>query len=511
MAEEEEHDMGVGNRNLRVLLLLALGLATSLSRRASANPSPFYMGGDISLESYMQGQFPNNGSPVTPRAHFFDNVNGALVEKPMDTIMYDHGANLFRLRVFVNPQINYTSSGSVANFGAIQSNAYDIALAQQIKADCPNAKIVLDFHYSDTWADPGKQFKPQNLGGGIPASDWRSQDLPTLNTTVRNYTRDTLTAFQSAGVMPDIVQIGNETTGGMLWQTGATGGAAAGGRILFAGNTYPGLGLTNNMPTAAQTNQSWKDFGGLLNSAIAGVRDVQGAGPRIPVALSIDKGDRNGQPQSFYGNIQSPTLGGVADFDIEGVDFYPTTSDLATTMNSNLTTLANTNYSSFLADTSKPLKKIMLLETNSPWENSGVGDANQFPKTKDGQAAEFQAVTNLIYNLPHDDGEGVLWWYPEAVVPGSNYNGGATALFDSGNAACNGGGSNHCALPALDVLNVGDYNRDGVVDAADYTVWRDTLGSTTDLRANAAILVIAGWSFGRCNCWPPSAASLMIL
>ena len=75
--------------------------------------------------------------------------------------------------------------------------------------------------------------------------------------------------------MPDIVQLGNETTDGMLWQTGATGGAAVGGRILFQGVTYTGLGLANNKPTQAQTDQSWRDFGGLLNSAIAGVRDVQ--------------------------------------------------------------------------------------------------------------------------------------------------------------------------------------------------------------------------------------------
>jgi hypothetical protein len=179
-------------------------------------------------------------------------------------------------------------------------------------------------------------------------------------------------------------------------------------------------------------------------------------------------------------------LGGVTDFDIQGVDYYPFSSNLATTMQSNLTELAETNYAGFQADVAAnpdshlPMKKIMLLETNSPWRNiNNVGDSNQFPKTQAGQQLEFQTVTNLIYNLPHDDGEGVLWWYPEGVVPGANYNNGSTALFDSTT-----GSTNHNALPALDVLNVGDYNRDGVVDAADYTVWRDTLGSTTNLFAN---------------------------
>jgi Glycosyl hydrolase family 53 len=234
-----------------------------------------------------------------------------------------------------------------------------------------------------------------------------------------------------------------------------------------------------------------------LNAGIAGVRAVQGAGPRIPISLSIDRGDAPNQPQTHYGLMQlstippdpmnpnaSPTGGGVTDFDIEGVDYYPTTSNLASQMKANLTALATTNYNNSVDPLVNPghlpLKKIMLLETNSPWRNSGVGDANQFAKTKAGQQAEFQTVRDMIYNLPHDDGEGVLWWYPEAVpfVSDGVYNNGDTALFDGA------AGSNHNALQAMDVLNVGDYNRDGVVDAADYTVWRATLGSTTDLHAN---------------------------
>ena len=114
-----------------------------------------------------------------------------------------------------------------------------------------------------------------------------------------------------------MVQIGNETTNGMLWQTGTiglNGAAGVGGKLLYSGS---------------QQNLSWQNFGGLLNSAIAGVRAVQTAHnlPRIPIALSIDHGDKNGTPQYFYGNIQSASLGNVTDYDIQGVDYYPTSND----------------------------------------------------------------------------------------------------------------------------------------------------------------------------------------
>jgi arabinogalactan endo-1,4-beta-galactosidase len=399
---------------------------------ALGDTGPFYMGADISLETFIQQQLAAENN------HFSDNG----VAAPMDQIMYDHGANMFRLRIFVNPQTTYSNT----NVGAIQTTAYDIALAQQIKADAPGAKILLDFHYSDTWADPSHQTKP---------AAWSSDATQAqLDADVQSYTANTLTSFYNAGVMPDMVQVGNETTNGMLWQTGTigqNGATGVGGRLLYSGS---------------QQNLSWQNFGGLLNSAIAGVRSVQTANnlPRIPVALSIDGGDRNGTPQYFYGNIQNSALGNVTDFDVEGVDYYPSSgnaSDSFAYLQSNLTTLANTNYT---ADPADP-KKIMLLETNYPYTtHSGIG-ISTWPSTPAGQEAEWVAVRNLMMTLPHNDGEGLLYWYPEAVqVPGYNiYNGGTTALFDATSA--------HNAEPVITDNEFapikGDFNGDGHFNAAD--------------------------------------------
>ena len=357
----------------------------------------FYTGADVSLLTFMQ----QNG------VSFKDNGVAANA----DQILYNAGANLFRLRIFVNPGTTYNTSAS----GAMQTTAYDIALSQQIKADDPTAKILLDFHYSDTWADPIHQAKPAAWAGDSTQAQ--------LNSDVQTYTQNTLQSFKNAGVLPDMVQVGNETTNGMLWQSGTigqNGSAGVGGELLYSGS---------------QQTLSWQNFGGLLNSAIAGVRAVQGAGPRIPVALSIDSGDKNGLPQYFFGNITSPSMGNVTDFDIEGVDYYPSNSSGKSFafLQSNLTTLANTNYA---ANPGNP-KKIMLLETNYPYTtHSGLG-ISQWPSTPAGQEQEFIDVRNVIMNLPHNDGEGILYWYPESVQAGgfNIYNGGATALFSStGNA-----------------------------------------------------------------------------
>lgn len=280
------------------------------------------MGADISLTTFMQEQgmiFTDNGAA-----------------KPLDQLMYDRGANLFRLRIFVNPQTTYTNQ----NFGAIQSQAYDIALAQQIKAQAPNAKLLLDFHYSDTWADPGKQTKP---------AAWASLSLAQLQTTVQTYTQNTLLAFKDAGVMPDMVQVGNEISTGMLWGTTSN---PAGGKLVFSGST-------------ATQRTSWQNLGSLLNSAIQGVRAAQGAGPKIDVAVHIDRGDQDGHPQYYFGNLTNPTWRNVSDFETVGVSYYPTTRDFHSfsLLQSNLNSMAD----------SYPGKKLMILETNYPWHASSVG------------------------------------------------------------------------------------------------------------------------------------------
>jgi arabinogalactan endo-1,4-beta-galactosidase len=324
--------------------------------------------------------------------------------QPLQTILTEDGANMFRMRLFVNPDTNYSDTD-----GAIQTLSYDIALAQELKAT--GAKLELDLMYSDTWADPGAQTMPAAWSGATTMS--------ALDSDVYNYTYSTLNSFASAGVMPNMVQIGNEITNGLLWP--ATNGGPN-GEVYYSG---------------ANTTTSWQNCGSILESAISAVRASQTANNSgtVQIAIHVDGGNVSGHPQSFFNDLTN--LAGVTNYDVMGVSFYPgdggnTGSAQLSTLASNLTSLADT-YTG---------KKIMVLETNSPWE--GTAPSSEWPATPAGQEAEFSSVINTVADLPNNAGEGALYWYPEAIqVPDTYiYQGGAIAMFNN----------SWSALPIVSVL-----------------------------------------------------------
>jgi arabinogalactan endo-1,4-beta-galactosidase len=370
---------------------IALGIVV-----LAVNPSvtaQFYMGGDVSLLPYIES-----------RGGVFEDAGGI---KAAERIMVENGSNLFRLRLFVNPDPNYAATA-----GAMQDLDYTIALAQRLKAS--GAKILLDFHYSDTWADPGNQDKP---------AAWASQNFATLNTTIRNYTRDSLLAMRNAGVMPEMVQVGNEITHGMLWGTSVS--PPNGGHVVYTGSTQT-------------QNQSWMNFGSLLNSAIAGVRDVDGQTPgqRTPIAVHIDGGNVQGRAQYYWNQLTNVAGVPLSSYEILGLSFYASGSNSFTYLQQNLNHLAN-NYD----------KKVMVLENNYRWKGQAM--SSLWPSTPEGQRDQLVAVRDLVKNLPNGRGAGVVWWYPESIqVPNTFiWQGGGVALFDDDTDGS--GPDNHDALPAL--------------------------------------------------------------
>ena len=290
-------------------------------------------------------------------------------------ILRDEGENLFRLRLFLAPD----GSDVVVN-----DLAYTLALAARVKA--AGAELLLDFHYSDNWADPAHQTKP---------AAWSGLDFEALRVKVEDYTKSVIAAFAAQGTPPDMVQIGNEVTAGMLWDSGK----------LYVGDH------------AVQ----WRQFTDLLKAGIRGARAANPPGHLMKVMIHIDRGADWGATEWFY---QQMEIHGV-DYDVIGLSYYPwwhgTMADVAT------------NFRNSSRRFGKPM---IMVETAYPQQHADYWK-NQpnmaWPISEAGQAAFLQELATTVRQSAGSHGLGVVYWYPEAiVVPGlSVWNNGATALFGS--------------------------------------------------------------------------------
>ena len=207
-------------------------------------------------------------------------------EKDALQILKDHKINYIRLRIFNNPAAD---SGYSPKLGFCDLE-HTKAMAKRVKA--AGMKLLLDFHYSDTWADPGKQFKPLA---------WEGMDLPQLKVAINKYTKDVLLALKEQGTLPDMVQVGNEINHGMIWPEGSS----------------------KNMDTLSQ----------FIKAGIAGVNEVD---PSINIMLHIACGGQNNESKYFLDYMLSH---GVT-FDVIGESYYPQWHGTVDSLKDNLTDLA---------------------------------------------------------------------------------------------------------------------------------------------------------------------------
>jgi arabinogalactan endo-1,4-beta-galactosidase len=180
-------------------------------------------------------------------------------------ILRDHGINTVRLRVWVNPS-NHKINGHCSRNEVVK---------MALRAQEMGMRVMIDFHYSDSWADPGKQNKP---------AAWAGHSFNDLLTDVYDHTYEVLDTLKKSGVIPAWVQIGNEITWGMLWPDGST----------------------DNWPQLAQ----------LLNMGYDAAKAVD---PSIKVIVHIDQGHDNYRCRTFYDNAEAQ---GVR-YDIIGLSYYP--------------------------------------------------------------------------------------------------------------------------------------------------------------------------------------------
>ncbi|HEX2853373.1 MAG TPA: glycosyl hydrolase 53 family protein [Opitutaceae bacterium] len=270
------------------------------------------------------------------------------VGKPGLQIFRDHGYTWIRLRLFHTPT-------------RLPNNLdYTIAAAKAAKA--LGYKFLLNYHYSDTWADPAKQTLPKA---------WEGKSHEELVKAVFEYTRDTIAAFREAGAMPDMVQNGNEITPGMLWPDG-------------------------RLP------QNWDNFADLVKAGIAGVDAGKAGAPRPLIMVQIEKSGSVAATKYFFDNLISRGV----EFDVIGQSYYPW-------WHGSLLELKEC-----LAFTAERYRKdIILVEVAYNWRPAEYQHASApYPESPEGQREFLEEVQRAVLATPHGLGKGVFWWEP-AVSP----------------------------------------------------------------------------------------------
>lgn len=325
-----------------------------------------YVGGDISLlPSYEQVKTP-----------YYD-INGKAIN---DVVTYVHDVchwNACRVRVFIDPVI---TNADGTKQGEVQDITYITPLCKRIK-DAGMA-LLLDFHYSDTWADPVKQT--------IPAA-WQSLSEEQLKDTIYGYTKMCLETLVAAGAEPDFVQIGNEVSYGMLWRNNSTDAVHA----------------YNDTQYNSELSQ-WTRFGNLLKSGSRAVKEIC---PEAQIIIHIERTAKSDMCKNFYAYLQRQQV----DFDIIGLSYYPFWHGWLDAELQNTLTALHTAF---------PDKSIQIVETayyNNYWPSTGISydTRKTWPASPAGQDAFLAALINKLDQYDYVD--GLYYWFPE-----ENGNGGAT-------------------------------------------------------------------------------------
>ena len=191
------------------------------------------------------------------------------IQKDVMAILAEHGFNYIRLRIFVNPENEKGYSPGMGYCGL------EYTKQMALRAKKAGMKLLLNFHYSDYWADPQQQNKPLA---------WNNLDFNTLKDSLKSYTKRVLLALKEQGTLPEMVQVGNEVNHGILWPDGHIG----------------------NLDNLAE----------LLKAGAEGVKEVD---PSIIIMMHIALGGQNDEAVFWLDNMIARGL----NFDIIGLSYYP--------------------------------------------------------------------------------------------------------------------------------------------------------------------------------------------
>ena len=388
-------------RRFALLLAAALGVMAMSAQHA---------GGDISLLS----KYEQNG------ANYLDPMGKKITN--MLQYFKENKWTIMRVRLFVDPS---QASADDKGQGVIQDLDYVKALGKRIKD--AGFKFMLDFHYSDSWADPVKQYTP---------AAWKELSDDELYTKVYDYTRDCLQQLVDAGATPDYIQTGNEISYGMLW--GVKGG--------------------NLKKCYTNSDANWPRFTTLLKNAGRACREV------CPNAKIIIHTERVANLSTLDGVYTRINNAGV-DYDIMGLSYYSYYHGYLPQLESALNRLK----------LRFPDRDIMIVEAGyyhayQPTDIS-YDYSSTYPITDNGQLAFTNALIESLKKYPQV--KGLLWWWPEANEKGLDWSTKRVtdAWYNAGLWDNNTGRAmkSVAALGAYShsMLATGDVNGDGAIDIAD--------------------------------------------
>ena len=304
-------------------------------------------------------------------------------ERDILDIMKDYDVDTIRLRIWNDPWGKDHES-----YGAGENDVpTTLEIAKRVSEK--GLGVLMNFHYSDFWADPGKQNKPKA---------WEGMTVEELTQAVYDFTFDTMELFKKEGVNITMVQVGNELSNGLLWPEGKI-------------DVDAGVGEYDNIAAFVS----------------AGIRAVRKSNPDIPVMLHLDNGGNNELYRRWFDNY----VARGEDFDLIGLSYYPFWHGTMDQLINNMNDMAERYHKDLIiAEVSmgytmedyKAYEKLSDSERKGYATKPSLVEKIEFPMTKEGQADFMRTLLARLETVAEHRARGFFWWEPAWIpVPGSGW------------------------------------------------------------------------------------------
>lgn len=351
-------------------------------------------------------------------AKYFDHGT----EKDILRIMKEYDVDTIRLRLWNDPK-----SESGEPYGAGNNDlAETIAIGKKVTE--AGLGVLLNFHYSDFWADPGKQIKPKA---------WANYGVEELEKAVYDFTEESLTKVLESGVNVTLIQVGNELSNGLLWPEGQV-----------------------------------PNYDNIARFVSAGIRACRKVNPDIPIMIHLDNGGNNELYRRWFDNY----IDRGADFDYIGLSYYPFWHGRLDQLESNMNDIA-VRYGKdliiaevsmgFTMEDYKDYEKLSDEERKGYATRPHLIENIDYPMTIQGQTDFIKDLLGRLANVAGNHGAGFFWWEPAWIpVPGSGWATPASLKYMNDPGPCGNEWANQALfdydgniLPAFDVIR--DFNKTG--------------------------------------------------